>query len=90
MINHSQFSNSCSNFTTDELVSLNLAFSCSGAVCCFVSSVITLLLLISKSYHSVLQRLLLYLMVATALSELFLAASIEHHFPYSEQDKVCT
>ena len=87
----SQFGN-CSGFELNEMVSLNLAFSVSGAVCCLISCVITLLLLISKSYHTVLQRLLLYLMIATTLAELFTAASIEHHFKYASQlqEKVCT
>lgn len=89
MTNGTQFSN-CSHFSTEELKSVNLAFSVSGAVCFFISSGITLVLFISKSYHSVLQRLLLYLMIATALNELFLAASIEHHFVYKGQQMVCS
>ena len=56
----------------------------------FISSVIVLVLIVCKAYQSVLQRLFFYLMVATATRELFLAASIEHHFEYSGQDKVCT
>ena len=90
MEKYSQFFSNCSNLTTKDLVSINLAFSGSGAACCFVSSLIFVLLLISKAYHSVLQRLFLYLMVATAVRELFLAASVEHHFQYSGQEKVCT
>ena len=86
---HSQFGN-CSNLTTDELITLNLAWSATGAGCCLISCVITLLLLISKSYHTVLQRLFLYLMIATVPSEFFLAASIEHHFKYAGQAEVCT
>ena len=56
----------------------------------FISSVIVLVLIICKAYQSVLQRLFFYLMVATATRELFLVASIEHHFEYTRQDKVCT
>ena len=37
-----------------------------------------------------LQRIFLYLMVATSVRELFLAASIEHHFEYSGQETACT
>ena len=87
--NSSQFGN-CSDFTAKQLLALNLFHGLSGAVCCLISCVITLLLLISKSYHTVLQRLLLYLMLATAARELFIAAFIEHQFQYSEsvQDTV--
>ena len=90
MGNDSQYFSNCSNLTTQQLASINLAFSGTGAGCFLVSSLLTLLLLISKSYHSVLQRLFLYLMVATTVRELFLAASIEHQFDYPEQKNVCT
>ena len=90
MDNTSQFFSNCSNLTIRELVSINLAFSATGAACCVVSSLIVLLLLVSKAYKSVLQRLFLYMMVATAARELFLAASIEHHFKYEGQEGVCT
>ena len=89
MGNDSQFSN-CSRLTTDELIFLNLSRGVTGAACCFISCVIILLLLICKTYQSVLQRLFFYLMVGTAVRELFFAASIEHQFQYSGQDKVCT
>ena len=86
----SQFFSNCSNLTTGDLVTINLAFSGTGAASCFIASLIVLLLFISKSYQSVLQRLFLYLMVTTSVRELFLAASIEHHFEYSGQETVCT
>ena len=90
MATGSQFFSNCSNLTTQDLISINLAFSGTGAASCLISSLIVLLLLISKAYHSVLQRLFLYLMVATAVRELFLAASFEHHFEYPGQETVCT
>ena len=87
----SQFSltQNCSNLTKGELVNINLIFSTSGAACCFVSLLITLLLLFCKSWDTLLKRQFLYLMVATTLRELFLSASIEHHFQYSGQETVC-
>ena len=89
-MNASQFSTNCSNLTKDQFLSLNLAYSTTGAACCILSCTITLLLLLSKSYHSVLQRLFLYLMIATTARELFLAASIEHQWEYPGQEQVCT
>ena len=87
----SQFSltQNCSNLTTEELISINLVFSISGAACCFVSLVITLLLLFCNACDTLLKRQFLYLMAATTLRELFLSASIEHHFQYSGQETVC-
>ena len=84
-----QFANHCSSFTSDQLLSLNLCHGLNAAVCCLFSCVIILLLLISKSYRTVLQRMLLYLMIATVLSELTLAATIEHQYYYPQQDEVC-
>lgn len=89
-MNASQFSTNCSNLTKEQFLSLNLAYSTTGAACCALSCTITLLLLLSKSYHSVLQRLFLYLMIATSARELFLAASIEHQWEYPGQEQVCT
>lgn len=86
MDNHSQFSN-CSGVHLKEI---NLVFSVTGAVCCFISAAIVLLIVIGKAYYSVLQRLFLYLMVAIVMRELFIAASIEHQFKYELQEKVCT
>lgn len=83
----SQFSN-CSEGSTD-LVKINLVFSLTGAVCCFISTLIVVLILCCKAYRTVLQRLFLYLMVAITLRELFIAAAIEHHWKYPLQDKVC-
>ena len=87
--NESQFGH-CSNFTTVELKSINLAWSTSGIITLVVSSFITILLIIGKAYQSVLQRLVLYLNVTTVLSALFLIASIEHQFQYQDQKEVCT
>ena len=85
----SQFITNCSNLSTEDLISINLSFSGTGAVCCLISSVIDLVLIICKAYQSVFQILFFYLMVATATRKLFLAASVEHHFEYTWKDKVC-
>ena len=77
----------CTNLTTSELLSLNLVFSATGAVCLLISSFIVLLLIYYKAYHSVLQRLFLYLMLATMLREMGLFAVIEHHFHYKGSTK---
>ena len=91
-MDRSQFSltQNCSNLTTEELVTINLVFSTSGAACCFLSLLITLLLLFYKACDTLLKRQFLYLMVTTTLRELFLFASIEHHFQYTGQETVCT
>ena len=57
---------------------------------CFICSIIVLLLLVSKSFQTVLQRLLLYDMIATTLNELFNAASIVLQFEYRGLGNIST
>ena len=79
----------CTNFTIPQLLSLNLSISITGGLCFLLSSSIILLLLFNKAYSSLLQRLFLYLMVATALRHLSLFSLIEHYFYYAGQNEVC-
>ena len=78
----------CTNFTIPQLLSLNLSISITGGLCFLLSSSIILLLLFNKAYSSLLQRLFLYLMVATALRQLSLFSLIEHYFYYAGQNEV--
>ena len=79
----------CTNFTTGELLFLNLSISITGAVCFLITSLIVLVLIFYKAYHSLLQRLFLYLMLATSIRELALFSLIEHYFYYTRQDELC-
>ena len=80
-----------SNCSTVDLNTVNLVFSGTGAICCLISIVIIVLILFNKAYNSVLQRFFLYLMASILLRELFIVASLEHHYKYDKeiQDKVC-
>ena len=86
-----QFSSieNCTHFTIDELLSLNLSISIAGGVCFFISVLIIALLIFYKAYQTLLQRLFVYLMVATALRELSLLSLIEHYFYYAGQEEMC-
>ena len=86
-----QFSSieNCTNFTATQLLSLNLSISITGGLCFLISSSIILLLFFNKAYSSLLQRLFLYLMLATALRHLSLFSLIEHYFYYAGQEEVC-
>lgn len=79
----------CTKFTGRELLSLNLSISISGGVCSLLSLFIILLLFVYKAYQSLLQRLFIYLMIATALREISLFTLIEHYFYYTGQDEMC-
>ena len=67
-----------------------MAVTTAGLVSYLISTLILLLLLFYKAYRSVLQRLFVYLMVATNARELGVSASFEHHFHYKGQKEVCT
>ena len=90
MDNTSQFFSNCSDLSVKDVVAINLTVCVIGGICSFISILITLVLVIYKAYKSVLQRLFLYVMVATIVRELFLTASIEHRFKYKGQAEVCT
>ena len=90
MDNTSQFFSNCSNLSSDDTITINLTFCVTGGVCCFISIIITSLLVIYRAYKSVLQRLFFYMMMTTVMRELSLAASIEHQFKYKSQEEVCT
>ena len=79
----------CTNFTTAELLSLNLSISITGGLCFLILSSIILLLFFNKAYSSLLQRLFLYLMLATSLRQLSLLSLIEHYSYYAEQKEIC-
>ena len=68
---------------------MNLAATTSGMISFVITTLILLLLLFFKDCRSVLQRLFFYLMVATNVNELGRSISIEHHFQYKGQEKVC-
>ena len=86
-----QFSSmkNCTQFTSKELLSLNLSISITGGVCFYISLLVTLLLFYHNAYQSLLQRLFIYLMVATSLMELSLFSLIEHFFYYEGQEGMC-
>ena len=85
----SQFLLNCSSLTESNLLSINLASTTSSIVSFLISFIIILLLLIYKCYQSVLQRMLLYLLLATNVNELVRFLSVEHQFRYEKQDEVC-
>ena len=70
MDNTSQFFSNCSDLSVKDVVAINLTVCVIGGICSFISILITLVLVIYKAYKSVLQRLFLYVMVATIVREL--------------------
>lgn len=85
----SQFNLYCTNFTEDQLKSLNLTRSVTAAVCALLLLSISILLICHRAFSSRFQRFYFYLLIVTFLVELFISLSVERQFQYKGQDGVC-
>ena len=79
----------CTNLSIQQLLIINLIRGVTLSVCLLISTFIMGLLVLYKAYSSVLQRLFLYMMVASLLRQLSMLGTIEHQWQYSGQDEVC-
>ena len=79
----------CTNFTEADWRSLNLVRSVAAMLGALVILATLSLLIYYKAYSSLFQRLYLYLIVMTLLSEVTGVISIEHQWYYHKQDAVC-
>ena len=89
MEEHQQFNINCTTFTGEQLKAINLTRSIVAIVCVIIVVLILLFLLCHKTYSSTFQRLYIYVIVATILSESVQACGIEHQFHYRGQKVVC-
>lgn len=89
-INGSQFYLNCTNLTQAQLTNMNLSRGSTAAFCVVIMTTMLVILCLSKAYSSIIQRLFLYLIVATIVRELCLVATLEHQTHYLNQNKVCT
>lgn len=87
---NSQYDLNCTNLTVQELLNMNLSRGITAAVCVVILITILVFLCLSKAYVSVVERLFLYLIVATLACEICLTATVEHQFQYTHQDMVCS
>jgi len=79
----------CTNFTDYDWKSLNLARGIAAMIGTVIIFAILLFLVYNKLYSSLFQRLYLYLIIATLLSDISRVFSIEHLWHYEGQEKVC-
>ena len=86
----SQFYLNCTNLTASHLENMNLSRGLTAAVCVVILLLMLVVLCVSKAYVSVIQRLFLYLILATIWREVCLTATLEHQFLYEHQDTVCS
>ena len=77
LLNGSQFNMNCTNFTEADWGSLNLVRSTASMIGTLIVLAILVFLIYYKAYSSLFQRLYLYLIIATLLSELNGVLSID-------------
>ena len=88
-INESQFNMNCTSFTEGDWKSLNLVRSIAAILGTVIILAILCFLIYYKVYSSLFQRLYLYLITVTLLSEITGVVSIEHQWYYESQEQVC-
>ena len=86
----SQFLLNCTDLNITQLKTINTARSVAGATCTLIITLILLHILCNKAFTSILQRLFLYLVLATIVQEALIAVSFEHQFRYPGQREFCT
>ena len=85
----SQFNLNCTDFTVEQLKSLNLARSISGAISLVVVTFILLFLVFYKAYSTTLQRLSFHLTIAACMHDISFVLQIERQFHYHGQKQFC-
>ena len=80
----------CTNMTLQQLHYMTIIRSTVALICMVVLVVMLLALCVSKAYKSFVQRMLIYLVTAAILDELFQASSLENLLRFSHQEMTCT
>lgn len=88
-VNGSQFNMNCTNFTEEEFKLINRFRSITAIICAVIIGAMLLFLICYKAYSSLFQRLFLYLIIGTLLTEIVTALTIEHQWRYKGQETVC-
>ena len=84
-----QFNMNCTDFSVQTWKSLNLIRSVAAMIAALIILAILIFLLYFKSYSTLLQRLYLYLIIATLLNEIAGIISIDHQWRYPNQETLC-
>ena len=88
--NKTQWYENCTvGISEHDWASLNLIRSVAASFGVVIIICVLLLLVYSKSYSTLFQRLYLYLIIATLLNETVGVISIEHQWIYHRQELVC-
>ena len=87
----SQFSanNYCTTKSIEELKEIDLTRGITAIIYAIIVALILVFLLCNRAYKQRTERLLLYLLFGTAVTEVIKALGMEYQFEYSHQEKVC-
>ena len=87
--NESQFNMNCTDFTVEDMKFFNRLRNITALICAAITLAILLFLICQKAYSSLFQRLYLYLVIGTLLTEIAVGLTIEHQWHYRRQETVC-
>ena len=79
----------CTSFTIEDLKFFNRLRNITALICAAITLAILLFLICQKAYSSLFQRLYLYLVIGTLLTEIAVGLNIEHQWHYKHQETVC-
>ena len=80
----------CTNLTIQRFQDMNIVRGTTALICMAVSVMMLVVLCLSKAYTSFVQRMLLYLVIATVLAEICHASNMQNLIEFSNKETVCT
>ena len=85
----SQFDTNCTTMSIGQLKEINLTRGITAVICAFVVALVFFFLICNGAFKQRTERLLLYLLFGTAVTELIKALGMERQFHYDHQEIVC-
>ena len=80
----------CSNITVRDIKAMNWIRVTVALAEFLVVAILLAYVLIRREYKSILERLFIYLLLATLAREAVLMSDVEHQFEYKQMDQVCS
>ena len=79
----------CTDLNLTQLNHMNLSRGVTALGCVAILLVMLLILCFTKAFATIMQRLFLYLILASLVSEILIACTLEHQVYYEQQEEVC-
>ena len=76
----------CTNLTTDQFRSISLTRGITGIICAVLCFLTLVVILGTKTWQNIRQRLFLYLTISTVAYMIVLSMHLEHYYHYFLED----